>query len=105
MLPLAERLAAGLRTAIQRHDLPWCVTQIGARCEFQFRPQPPQNGSEAEAAFDPLLERAIHLYLLNRGVLITPFHNMTLVCPQTSANDVDRLLNAFSACLDEIVTS
>jgi glutamate-1-semialdehyde 2,1-aminomutase len=105
MLPLAERLAAGLRAAIQRHDLPWCVTQIGARCEFQFRPQPPQNGSEAEAAFDPLLERAIHLYLLNRGILITPFHNMTLVCPETSCNDVDLLLTAFTRCLDEIVTA
>jgi glutamate-1-semialdehyde 2,1-aminomutase len=105
MLPLAERLAAGLRAAIHCHDLPWCVTQIGARCEFQFRHQPPQNGSEAEAAFDPLLERALHLYLLNRGVLITPFHNMTLVCPETSANDVDRLLNAFDRCLDEIVTA
>jgi glutamate-1-semialdehyde 2,1-aminomutase len=103
MLPLAAKLSDGLRAAILAHRLPWCVSQLGARCEFQFRPQPPQNGSEAEAAFDPLLERAIHLYLLNRGVLITPFHNMTLVCPETSASDVDRLLGAFAACLDEIV--
>jgi glutamate-1-semialdehyde 2,1-aminomutase len=103
MLPLAAKLADGLRAAILDHQLPWCVTQLGARCEFQFRPQPPQNGSQAESAFDPLLERAIHLYLLNRGVLITPFHNMTLVCPETSASDVDRLLGAFAASLDEIV--
>jgi glutamate-1-semialdehyde 2,1-aminomutase len=103
MLPLAEQLADGLRAAIDHHDLPWCVTQIGARCEFQFRAQPPLNGHEAETAFDPLLERAIHLYLLNRGVMITPFHNMTLVCPETNGDDVDCLLVAFNACLDEIV--
>jgi glutamate-1-semialdehyde 2,1-aminomutase len=102
MLPLAERLADGLRTAIRRHGLPWCVTQIGARCEFQFRSQPPQNGREAESAFDARLERVLHLYLLNRGVMITPFHNMTLVCPDTEAEDVDRMLGAFSACLAEI---
>ncbi len=105
MLPLAERLASGLRTAIHRHGLAWCVTQLGARCEFQFRPQPPQNGTEAEAAFDPPLERAIHLYLLNRGVMITPFHNMTLVCPDTSSDDVARLLATFDFCLDEIVAA
>ena len=105
MLPLAEQLADGLRGIIARHDLPWCVTQIGARCEFQFRAQPPQNGREAEATFDTRLERTLHLYLLNRGVMITPFHNMMLVCPDTEVRDLDRLLGGFAACLAEITVA
>jgi glutamate-1-semialdehyde 2,1-aminomutase len=93
------RLAAGLRRVIARHGLPWCVTQVGARCEFQFMATPPRNGSQAGAAMDPALEQALHLALLNRGVLITPFHNMMLVCPDTTDADVDRLLAAFDEVL------
>jgi glutamate-1-semialdehyde 2,1-aminomutase len=93
------RLADGLRAAIARHGLPWCVTQVGARCEFQFCAVPPRNGSEAAAAMDEALEQAIHLALLNRGVMITPFHNMMLVCPDTSDADIDRLLAAFDEVL------
>jgi glutamate-1-semialdehyde 2,1-aminomutase len=94
------RLAAGLREVIARRGLPWCVTQVGARCEFQFIDTPPRNGSEAGAAMNSELEQALHLALLNRGVLITPFHNMMLVCPDTTDADVDRLLAAF----DEVLT-
>ena len=93
------RLAAGLRTVIARHGLAWCVTQLGARSEFQFCATPPRNGSEAGAAMDDELERALHLALLNRGILITPFHNMMLVCPDTTDADVDRLLAAFDEVL------
>lgn len=99
MHALAERLAAGLRAVIARHGLPWCVTQVGARVEFQFCPQPPRNGSQAEAAMDAELEHALHLALLNRGVLITPFHNMMLVCPDTTAAHVQQLLDSFDAVL------
>jgi glutamate-1-semialdehyde 2,1-aminomutase len=99
MFGLAERLAAGLRGIISRHHLAWCVTQIGARTEFQFSLEPPRNGSEAAGILDPALEHDIHLYLLNRGLIITPFHNMMLVCPETSAADVDRLV----AAIDEFV--
>jgi glutamate-1-semialdehyde 2,1-aminomutase len=102
MLPLAAQLAEGLRECIARHRLRWCVTQVGARCEFQFGAVPPRNGSEAEALFDGELEQIVHLFLLNRGVLITPFHNMMLVCPQTDAADVARLLRAFDDCLGEL---
>jgi glutamate-1-semialdehyde 2,1-aminomutase len=73
---------------------------VGARCEFQFGPTPPRNGSEADALLDPTLEQLIHLGLLNRGVMITPFHNMLLACPATSQDDVQRLLGAF----DEVLT-
>ncbi|WP_374400094.1 aspartate aminotransferase family protein [Niveibacterium sp.] len=103
MFALAERLASGLRAAIARHGVPWCVTQVGARTEFQFAPQPPRNGSEAERILDTALEQVIHLYLLNRGLLITPFHNMILVCPDTTATEVDRLVTAFDEVLTAIV--
>lgn len=96
------RLADGLRAVIARHGLPWCVTQVGARCEFQFCTTPPRNGSEAGAAMDAELEHALHLFLLNRGVLITPFHNMMLVCPDTTDADVQRLLGAMDAALQEL---
>ena len=97
MFALAARLANGLRKVIAENQLPWCVTQVGARTEFQFTPTPPRNGTEAEKILDGELEHAIHLFLLNRGLLITPFHNMILVCPQTSNEDIDHLLDGFSA--------
>ncbi|HEY8331325.1 MAG TPA: aspartate aminotransferase family protein [Pseudomonas sp.] len=103
MLWLAARLAEGFRALIARHALPWSVTELGARCEFQFRATPPQNGAEAEAAFHDSLQMALHLYLINRGILITPFHNMTLCCPETSAGDVDQLLAALDAALSELL--
>jgi glutamate-1-semialdehyde 2,1-aminomutase len=102
MLALAERLAAGLRTVIASHGLPWCVTQVGARTEFQFCPTPPRNGSEADGVLDGELEHLIHLGLLNRGVMITPFHNMMLVCPQTTTDDVAQLIGALDEVLAQI---
>ncbi len=103
MFTLAERLADGLRQVIAEAKLPWCVTQIGARVEFQFCPNPPRNGTEAAAILDGELEQLIHLYLLNRGLLITPFHNMLLLCPSTCASDVDRLVAAFAACVNALL--
>jgi glutamate-1-semialdehyde 2,1-aminomutase len=99
------RLADGLRRVIARHGLPWCVTQVGARCEFQFCSTAPRNGSEASAAMDGALEQALHLALLNRGVMITPFHNMMLICPDTTDADVDQLLSAFDEVLILLCTS
>ncbi|SDO14067.1 glutamate-1-semialdehyde 2,1-aminomutase [Rhodoferax sp. OV413] len=103
MFGLAERLAGGLRELIARHGLGWCVTQVGARTEFQFTPTPPRNGSEANAILDPELEQNIHLYLLNRGLIITPFHNMMLVCPETTADDVDRLVAVVDGFIRETI--
>ncbi len=99
MLGLSAQLADGIRAVITRHGLPWCVTQVGARTEFQFCPAPPRNGSEADRVLDGELEHLIHLGLLNRGAMITPFHNMMLICPQTSATDVAQLLDA----LDDVI--
>jgi glutamate-1-semialdehyde 2,1-aminomutase len=103
MFALAEELAQGLREVIARHRLPWCVTQVGARTEFQFAQSAPRNGTEAQAILDPELEQIIHLYLLNRGLLITPFHNMLLVCPDTTSADVASLLSTFDDCVRELL--
>jgi len=99
MIARCTEVAEGLRACIARHRLPWCVTQVGARCEFQFGPNPPLNGTQAAALFDEELEQFIHLALLNRGVLITPFHNMLLCSPATTASNVQRLLAAFDEVL------
>ena len=98
---LAARLAAGLAATFAARHLPWQVTRVGARVEFAFGPAP-RNGSEAEAAMQPALEAALHLGLLNRGVLVTPFHNMMLCSPVTTEAQVDRLIAALGACLDSI---
>jgi glutamate-1-semialdehyde 2,1-aminomutase len=103
MFVLADQLAIGLRSLIEQYHLPWCVTQVGARTEFQFCSTAPVNGSEAERILDGELEKIIHLFLLNRGILITPFHNMMLVCPQTSESDVQRFLEQFEACLQQLM--
>ena len=103
MLARATELAAGLRALFARHALPWSVTELGARGEFQFCPLPPKTGAEAEAAFHDSLQMLLHLYLINRGILITPFHNMTLCCPDTGAADVERLLATLDAALGELL--
>jgi glutamate-1-semialdehyde 2,1-aminomutase len=100
MHALAGQLADGLRGVLAQHGVPWCVTQVGARVEFQFCPEAPRNGTEAGSAMDAELEHAIHLYLLNRDVMITPFHNMMLICPDTAEADVQRLLQGVSDFLD-----
>jgi glutamate-1-semialdehyde 2,1-aminomutase len=102
MFTLAKQLATGLREIIAQYQLPWCVTQVGARTEFQFTQVAPKNGAEAARILDSELEQAIHLYLLNRGILITPFHNMLLVCPATTNKDIAQLLTAFAMCLEEL---
>jgi len=104
MLGLSDRLAADIAALIRDRSLPWHVSNLGARAEFVCAPQPARNGTEAAAAMQGDLEHAIHLYLLNRGILIAPFHNMTLVCPATTAADVDRLVDALRDCLDELLS-
>lgn len=93
---LAERLQAGLQATIERHALPWHVARVGARVEFICAPGQLRNGGEADAAHAPELEAAIHVALVNRGVLIAPFHNMMLVSPATTAQQVDRLVGGFA---------
>jgi glutamate-1-semialdehyde 2,1-aminomutase len=90
MIAHAERLAARARDVIAQSDLSWHVTQIGARIEIMFMPEPPRNGADVIAGRRPDLETLMHAFYMNEGVLITPFHSMLLTCPVTSTADVDR---------------
>lgn len=92
-MPLAESLQAGLRDLITHHNLPWSVVRVGLRAEIVAASQLPRNGTQALLFAHSEVEHALHLFCLNRGVLITPFHNMMLVCPQTRAEHVARLLD------------
>jgi glutamate-1-semialdehyde 2,1-aminomutase len=85
--------------------LPWTITQLGARAEYRFCPQPPRDGRESEAAADTELDEYLHLYLVNRGILLTPFHNMALMCPATTAADADQHTAVFAAAADELTGS
>ena len=99
---LAELLATEVSQVLERHGLPWHVTRIGARVEYLFSPSPPRTGGEAHRARHSLLEAFIHLYLLNRAVLLTPFHNMVLMCPFTTAADVDLHSRLLGECIDRM---
>ena len=101
MIERATRFTEGVREVIA--DLPWSVHQIGARSEYRFAAPPPRTGSESAAAGDPELDDYFHAYLANRGVLITPFHNMALMSPATTDEDVDRHTEAFRAAVHELL--
>ena len=105
MIALGERFERGVQAAIDEHGLPWHVTRLGARVEYLFRAERPVTGSDAAAGIDPLLDRLIHLYALNRGVLLTPFHNMALMSPATTEADVDRHTEVFAEATAELTGS
>ena len=102
MIAGANRMSDGLEAAIKKHDLPWSVTRCGARAEMQFIPRPPKKGSEAKAAVYWDLISYTHLYLANRAVLVTPFHNMMLVSPVTTDEDIDLLVKGWDECMGEL---
>jgi glutamate-1-semialdehyde 2,1-aminomutase len=101
MIPLAERWTAGVAQAISEAELPWHVTRLGCRAEYLFGPEP-KNGTQAHDTMDFELERFMHLYAMNRGILLTPFHNMALMSPQTTVADVDRHSEVFREAAAEI---
>ncbi len=102
-IPLARRFADGVEGVIAAHDLPWHVVQLGCRAEYGFSSPAPRDGGTAHAAADPELERFLHLYALNRGVMITPFHNMALMSPHTTEADVDRHTEVFAGAVGELL--
>jgi glutamate-1-semialdehyde 2,1-aminomutase len=102
MIALAERFEDGVQKAIDAHGLPWSVARIGARVEYRFASPPPRTGSESAAADDRDLEDFLHVFLANRGVLITPFHMMALMSPATTEADVDRHTECFGNALDRL---
>ncbi|WBU38318.1 transaminase [Homoserinibacter sp. YIM 151385] len=95
MIERATEWTAGVQAAIDEFEVPWQVTQLGARAEYSFRATPPRDGREAADADDFELQQYLHLHALNRGILITPFHNMALMCPATTSADVARHTAAF----------
>ena len=103
MIPLAERWEAGVNEVIASRGVPWHVTRLGARAEYHFMPTMPRDGAEQAAHADPALERFLHLFVMNRGVLMTPFHNMALMSPVTTAADVDRHTEVFAEAIDALV--
>ena len=103
MIGLGARFTDGVQAEIERHALPWTVQRLGCRAEYWFTPTPPRNGGEAAANDDHGLSRFAHLYALNRGILLTPFHNMALMCPDTTAEDVDLHTRVFGEMAAELV--
>ncbi len=101
-IPLATRFSDGIREVVAEHGLPWNVTQLGARAEYRFEDEPARNGTQAHEASDPELERFLHLHALNRGVMITPFHNMALMSPATTEADVDRHTEVFDEAVRDL---
>ena len=102
MIPLAERFEQGVVGVIEEHQLPWIVKRLGCRAEYWFRPTPPHNGGEAAAAVDFELDQYMHLFALNRGLLLTPFHNMALISPYTSESDIDRHTDVFREAVQSL---
>jgi len=102
MISMAERWTAGVQKVIRDFGLPWHVTRLGCRAEYLFSPNPPKNGTEAHDAMDFELERFMHLYAMNRGILLTPFHNMALMSPATTPEDVDYHSKVFREAVREL---
>jgi glutamate-1-semialdehyde 2,1-aminomutase len=103
MTALATRFSEAVRAVLEAHRLPWSVVQLGARTEYRFTAPPPPDGGRSAAAGDDELDDYLHLYLHNRGILMTPFHNMALMCPATTTADVDRHGEVFAAAVDELL--
>ena len=102
MIAVADRYTAGVRDVLASRGLPWTITQLGARAEYRFCPAPPRTGGESAAVADPELDEYLHLYLVNRGILLTPFHNMALMCPATTAADADEHVRVFADAAGEL---
>jgi glutamate-1-semialdehyde 2,1-aminomutase len=102
MIALGRRFEAAVQEQIAAHELPWQVTRLGCRAEYMFAPRRPRTGSEADAAIDEDLDRLMHLYMLNRGVLMTPFHMMALMSPATTETEVDAHSQAFAEACGEL---
>jgi glutamate-1-semialdehyde 2,1-aminomutase len=103
MNALGERFAREVEQVITRRSLPWHVTRLGGRVEYLFQPKRPKNGSEAAMGWDHDLDLFMHLYMLNRGILLTPFHNMALMSTATTVADVQKHTEIFSAAVEELI--
>ena len=103
MIAMGTAYTEGVQAVLDEYALPWVVVQLGARAEYRFCPEVPRTGNQSRAAHDGDLEEYLHLSLLNRGIFITPFHNMALMCPATSRADVDLHTEVFRAAAQELL--
>lgn len=103
MISLATAFREGVEATLGEFQMPWSIAQLGARAEYRFTSPAPRNGSESAAAHDDDLEEYLHLFMSNRGVLMTPFHNMALMCPETRLVDVDLHTTLFRAAVEGII--
>ena len=103
MIDLATVFTDGVNELFDKYDLPWSINQLGTRAEYRFAKPYPINGTAAFESADAELEDFLHLYLTNRGVLLTPFHNMALMCPTTTLADVQLHHEVFEAAIAELV--
>jgi len=102
MIELGTRYTDGVRAILERYEINWSISQIGARAEYRFTSPAPLNGSDSAAKSDDELDEFMHLYMCNRGILMTPFHNMALMCPTTTQADVDAHERLFEAAIVEL---
>jgi glutamate-1-semialdehyde 2,1-aminomutase len=105
MIGLAEQLAVRAREVIAAHGMPWYVAQVGARVETMYAPEPPSDARDVRRGRDGVLESLLHVYFMNRGVLITPFHSMLLMCPATEAADTQRYIEVLDTFCGELASS
>lgn len=103
MIPLATEWTRGVRDAYTRVGFDWNVQQLGCRAEYWFCP-PPRNGRDAAQSIDHELDAYLHLFCMNRGVLMTPFHNMALMSPSHTREHVDRHTVVFNDAMDSLVS-
>ena len=102
LIVLARRLERGIADVIIKYEVPWHVTRVGARVEFMCVEAPPRCGRDASKVIHQPIDAAVHHYLLNRGIVITPFHNMMLICPATTGAQIDNLIANLDQCLAEL---
>ena len=103
MIELATHFREGVEKALEQYDVPWSISQLGARAEYRFASPAPLNGTASAHAEDDDLDEYLHLFMSNRGVLMTPFHNMALMCPMTARTDVDLHTKLFAEALHRLV--
>jgi len=104
-IDLSIRFSMGVEEIIAEFQLPWIVKRLGCRSEYWFRETPPKNGGEANDAIDSELDRYMHLFSLNRGILLTPFHNMALIAPDTTQDDIEYHTQVFREAVKTLVTN
>ena len=102
MIQLATRYTDQVNSALDEFGVPWSISQLGARAEYRFAYPAPKSGTEAMQAGDDELDEFMHLFMCNRGVLMTPFHNMALMCPTTTQDQVDRHGFLFAQAIAEL---